>query len=179
MRTIRKRTRFFLAGEGESEQSFIRWLQLLSDGSLSVHLDSYTLGGGGYRTMLEDAVNEHRRRVRSRGPYEACFLIVDGDRAGGQEWTIEELREKASKHGFTVVIQRPNYEGLLYRMSPGKERDIPSASTAQTKLRTFWETYKKPVNAQMLKSHFTLDDLLRLARVDNDIESMVRTIGLL
>jgi hypothetical protein len=48
-RSIIRRARFFLAVEGESEQSFVRWLQLLSDEKVPVHLDSYPLGGGGFK----------------------------------------------------------------------------------------------------------------------------------
>jgi hypothetical protein len=178
-RTVKRRARFFLAVEGESEQSLVRWLQMLSENGSFVHLDSYTLNGGGFRTMLENTVHEHRKRVRSKGTYRDRFLIVDGDRADGQDWSLEKLREEAAKHRFTVIVQRPKHEGLLYRMTPGKERDIPSASTVQTKLRTFWPTYQKPANAHMLNSHFTLDDLARLAGVDPDLDNLLRRIGLL
>jgi hypothetical protein len=178
-RTFKTRIRFFLAVEGESEQSLVRWLQMLSENGLFVHLDSYALGGGGYRTMLENAVHEHQKRARSKGAYSDRFLIVDGDRAEGQDWSLDKLREEAAKHKFTVIAQRPNHEGLLYRMTPGKENDIPSASTAQTKLRTFWPTYQKPANAHMLNSHFTLDNLARLAGIDPDLDNLLRRIGLL
>jgi ATP-dependent protease Clp ATPase subunit len=179
-RTVKTRTRFFLAVEGESEQSLVRWLQMLSDeNGLSVHLDSYVLGGGGYKSMLENAIHEHQKRVRSKGAYRDRFLIVDGDRANTQDWPLDKLREEAAKHGFIVIVQSPNHEGLLYRMTPGKELDIPSASTAQTKLRTFWPTYQKPANAYMLNSHFTLPDLARLAGVDPDLDNLLRRIGLL
>jgi hypothetical protein len=153
---------------------------MLSDNNgLSVHLDTYTLTGGGYKTMLENAVQEHKKRVRSKGAYRDRFLIVDGDRADGQDWPLEKLREEAAKHKFTVIVQRPKHEGLLYRMTRGKEHDIPSSSTAETKLRTVWPTYQKPANAHMLNSHFTLDDLVRLAGVDPDLDNLLRRIGLL
>ena len=103
----------------------------------------------------------------------------DGDRADAQDWSLDKLREEAAKHKFVVLVQRPKHEGLLYRMTPGKENDIPSASTAQTKLRTFWPTYQKPANANMLNSHFTLNDLARLAGVDPDLDNLLRRIGLL
>ena len=152
---------------------------MLSEDGLSVHLDSYVLGGGGYKSMLENAVREHKKRTKSKGTYEDRFLIVDGDRANGQDWSSEKLREEAAKHDFRVVVQRPNHEGLLYRMTPGKECDIPSASTAQAKLQTFWPTYQKPVNANKLSAHFKLDDLVRLAGVDPDLDNLLRQIGLI
>lgn len=178
-RTVKRRTRFFLAVEGESEQSLVRWLQMLSENDLSVHLDSYVLGGGGYKTMLENAVHELQKRARSKGAYSEHFLIVDSDRADAPDWSLDKLREEAAKHKLVVIVQRPKHEGLLYRMTPGKENDIPSASTAETKLRTFWPTYQKPANANMLNSHFTLDDLKHVAGADPDLDNLLRRIGLI
>jgi bisphosphoglycerate-dependent phosphoglycerate mutase len=58
-RIIQQRKRIFIAAEGESEQSFVKWLQQLSDQQrLHIHLDCQTLEGGGYKTMLERAVRE-------------------------------------------------------------------------------------------------------------------------
>ncbi|MCE0522654.1 MAG: hypothetical protein LV480_07060 [Methylacidiphilales bacterium] len=130
--------------------------------------------------MVEEAVREHAKQARSKGGYRDRFLIVDADRAADRrDWSLDKLREEAAKHKLVVIVQRPKHEGLLYRMVPGKERDIPSASMAETKLRTFWPTYEKPANANMLSAHYTLADLLRVARVDSDIETFLTRIGLL
>lgn len=59
-RTIRKRARYFLAVEGESEQSFIAWIQMLSQDTLHIHLDAFVLDGGGFKSMLRKAVEEHK-----------------------------------------------------------------------------------------------------------------------
>jgi hypothetical protein len=177
VRIIKKRARFFLAVEGESEQSLVRWLQMLSEGRISVHLDSYPLDGGGFKSMLENAVHGHDKQVRTKGAYRERFLIVDADRADGPDWPLEKLRREAAKRKFVVIVQRPKHEGLLYRMSPGKEREIPTASMAETKLKTFWPSYQKPANAHMLKAHFSFDDLVRVAGVDADLEKLLRRIG--
>src|SRR5580698_2789275 len=110
------RIRFFVAVEGQSEQSFVAWLQRLSELDLHIHLDTFLLNGGGYKTMLESAVREHKRRSKTSGSYEYCFLIVDGDRANQGDWPIAELRRRANKAKFIVCIQRPNHEGVLLRM---------------------------------------------------------------
>jgi hypothetical protein len=61
---IEKRARFFAAVEGESEQSFVAWLQMLSQKDLHIHLDTVLLGGGGFKSMLDTAVQQHKRRCR-------------------------------------------------------------------------------------------------------------------
>jgi len=92
MAPIRKRTRYFVGAEGESEQSFIKWLQDLSEQqNLHIHLDCYPLGGGGYSGMLRTALL-YRRRGLSKGGYHRSFLIVDGDRADTGDLPIGQLK---------------------------------------------------------------------------------------
>jgi hypothetical protein len=172
------RKRFFIAVEGESEQSFVAWLQALSAAKLHVYLDSVPLGGGGYKSMLEAAVRQHARRCKTRGAYRARFLIVDEDRAQGGDWPIERLRLEAAKHQITVCVQRPNHEGLLLRMMHGMERGISDASSAEAKLRSRWPSYKKPANARALGRQFSAEDLLRVAKADPDLETLLNAIGL-
>ena len=86
---IKIRARFFVAVEGESEQSFLKWLQLLSsEKNLPIHLDVVLLGGGGYKSMLQKAVRLHKRRCKS-APYRDRFLVVDSDRAEQGDWSID------------------------------------------------------------------------------------------
>jgi hypothetical protein len=177
--TIRKRTRYFLAVEGESEQAFVTWLHILSGNELHVHLDSHPLGGGGFKSMLEKAVALHERRRKAKGAYRNRFLIVDGDRAGQGDWSVEKLRSEAAKHEIIVCVQWPNHEGLLLRMTPGMESEVPDAETAEAELKRCWPGYQKPVNAHALKRRFSLDDLLRVANVDTDLGILLKAIGLM
>jgi len=172
------RTRFFVAVEGESEQSFVTWLQRLSEKELHIHLDGVPLGGGGFKSMLEKAVCLHRRHCRT-GVYRDRFLIVDGDRAEQGDWSIDKLRREAAKHKFIVCVQNPNHEGLLLRMVRGMECEIADAASANTKLKRHWETYQKPMNAHALGRRFSIDDLLRAANVDPDLQTILKKIGLM
>jgi hypothetical protein len=177
-RIIEKRSRFFVAVEGESEQSFVTWLQVLSQRELHIHLDGVLLGGGGFKSMLENAVRLHKRHCRI-GAYEDRFLLVDGDRAEQGDWTIEKLKREAAIHEFTVCVQNPNHEGLLLRMMRGMEREIPEAASVKARLRSRWANYEKPMNAHALGRQFSIDDLLRVANVDIDLATLLRKIGLM
>jgi hypothetical protein len=172
------RTRFFVAVEGESEQSFVTWLQRLSEQDLNIHLDDVLLGGGGFKSMLEKAVRLHKRHCRN-GAYRDRFLIVDADRAEQGDWSIEKLRREAAKLKFTVCVQNPNHEGLLLRMIPGMEREISDATSANSKLKRQWAKYQKPMNAYALGRQFSLDDLRRVANVDPDLKTLLEKIGLM
>ena len=176
---VKARARFFVAVEGESEQSFFAWLQALSEKEGHIHLDVVVLGGGGFKSMLEEAVRHHRQRCKRRGAYRDRFLVVDRDRAEQGDWAVEKLRRKAAEHRITVCVQSPNHEGLLLRMMPGMEREIPDAASAEARLKSRWPNYQKPVNAQALKRQFSLDDLLRAASVNSDLEILLKGIGLM
>lgn len=179
-RKIRKR--IYLAVEGESEQSFIKFLQqMLNQKDICVHLDCEVLGGGGYKPMLAKAITYRARREKSRGRAIMSILIVDTDRADKNEdgWSIETLISKANKKHFDVCLQRPNMEGLLLRLFPGNENISASAFSAHKQLLKVWHNYQKPADARTLMNKFSYDDVMRSAKTDIDLEDLLIKIGLL
>jgi hypothetical protein len=64
-------------------------------------------------------------------------------------------------------------------MLPGMEREIPDAASSETKLKARWPNYQKRVNAHALARQFSVDDLLRVARVDADLGNFLEEIGLM
>lgn len=176
---ILPRTRFFIAAEGDCEQSFVKWLKELSDSNgLHVHLECCPVGGGGYRTMLKKAVLYRQKRL-DRGDYVASFLLVDKDRADqGEDISIEDLKHEAEGKNIVICCQKPNFEGLLVRMLPGKERVAPIPSSVETQLSSAWPAYKKSINARHLAQRYSLADLMRVASYDSDLQALLRTIGL-
>jgi hypothetical protein len=176
---IPQRTRFFFAVEGEGEQSFVKWLQELSDQQeMHVHLDPVVLGGGGYRSMLANAVRYRERKERKKA--KAAILLLDADRAARDDrWTIDKLREEATQKSFNLCVQSPNQEGVLFRMLSGNERLQPNLSTVHRQLLGAWPEYKKPVDTRALSAKFTLQDLLRVAQIDSELRMLLQTIGLM
>ena len=176
-KTIFQRTRFFLAVEGQGEQSFIKWLGELADhNGLHVTLDCQPLGGGGYRKMLERTIRYRRKKERHKA--KATFLLVDSDRSVHDDgWTISELQTEAAKNKIELYLQIPNQEGLLLRMLPNNERLQPNIATVRRQLLSIWSEYQKPVDARMLASKFTLADLQRVAKVDAELKKLLLIIG--
>lgn len=177
-RIILQRTRFFLSVEGESEQSFVKWWQELSEQhQLHVHLDCQVLRGGGYRTMLENTVRYQKHKERHKA--KATILLVDGDRPEYDDgWSLSKLKQEASKCSIIVCVQNPNLEGMLFRLMLGNENLQPTASNARKQLLNAWANYEKPADARTLATKFTLKDLLRVAKVDADLHALLSTIGL-
>ncbi len=177
--SIQQRTRIFIAAEGESEQSFVKWLQQLADEQgLHIHLDCQILDGGGYKTMFERTVRERVRKERFRAKF--SILLVDRDRAdrGDDGWTLLHLKQKAAKEKIKVCLQCPNLEGILLRMLPNNEQLHPSAAKTHSQLCQVWSNYQKPADARMLAAKFSLNDLLRVAKVDLELNTLLSMIGL-
>lgn len=177
-----QRKRIYFAVEGEGEQSFIKFLQQLSDqNNIHVHLDCEVLSGGGYKTMLERAVTYRSRREKYKGKAKESILIVDTDRAekNDDSWSLEQLTKEANKKGFAVCLQKPNLEGLLLRLLPKNEQLTPSASTAHKQLLKEWQNYQKPADSRMLVSKFSFEDLQRVAKSDHHLKNLLIMIGLL
>lgn len=173
---IPKRSPYFIGCEGDGDQSYVLWLQMLADETgLHISLDARNLGGGGYKSMLNAAVKK-----KADGKYIASFMIVDADRAGRDgEWTVTELRTKAAIHNIQVCLHRPSLEGLFWRMFPGNETSIPNANNAEALLKKVWTNYSKPMNARELKRQFNLVDIIRVSNHDSDVEFLMRTVKLL
>lgn len=178
-RIIQERKRIFIAGEGESEQSFVKWLQQLSDQQgLYIHLDCQTLEGGGYKTMLERTIRERKRKERYRAKF--SILLVDGDRAERRDdgWTLAQLKQQALKQNIIVCVQRPNLEGILLRMLPNNECLQPIGTKTHSQLCQAWPDYQKPADARSLAAKFSLNDLIRVAKVDEELNIFLCMIGL-
>jgi hypothetical protein len=174
---IQQRKRIFIGAEGESEQSLIKWFQDLSNQrGLHVHLDCEVLKGGGYKPMLEKAV--HFRKRKERDKVKDSILLVDADRAERDDgWSLFQLRQEALKHKFIVCVLYPNLEGLLVRLTEGNENLKPSPPTVQKLLSKVWPKYEKPADARTLADKFTLADLLRVAKVDQELNVLLSIIG--
>ncbi len=128
--------------------------------------------------MLKDALHFRKRNDRSKA--KECILLVDGDRSAQDDgWSLSQLREEAAKHKMTVCVQIPNQEGLLLRMMPGRAALKPNSSIVQEKLRRMWPEYRKPVDAYMLAAKFSLDDLLRAAKHDSELKTLLSIIRLI
>lgn len=176
---ILERIRFFLCGEGASEQSWVKFLGMLCEQhGMHLHLDCQVLGGGGYQIQLANTIFYRERNDRINA--KATVLIVDSDRSdrGDDPWSIERLKQEAAKENIVVCAQHPSFEGLLLRLLSAKINMHIPTSTVKSHLLKLWPDYDKPASARMLAGKFTLTDLLRVAKIDSELNTLLSTIGL-
>ncbi|MFN9323744.1 MAG: hypothetical protein ACK59C_08230 [Holosporales bacterium] len=158
---IQQHRRFFLAVEGQDEVSFFTWLQKAANKQRKfLHLDCHNLRGGGYQSMVDTAIQLHKKKKQQYGRYVGAFLIVDADRATHvlNELTIPDLRTKAKKTGLTLCLQDPNLEGVL---------------------RPLKKKIQTPFTASALEKCLTWEDALRLAKHDAEYQKLFQAFGLL
>ena len=83
--TIKKRVRFFVAVEGESEQSFLVWLQVLAQKELHIHLDDVLLGG--------DVINWAQSILAGCGTDEEFFAQTARSERGARGLVFKLVRD--------------------------------------------------------------------------------------
>jgi hypothetical protein len=130
--------------------------------------------------MLRQACRLQERNAKSKSKAKSSILVVDSDRDERKEdgWTLEQLKKEASKSNFVVFVQRPNQEGLLWRMIPGNENKTPPVTNAHKLLLKHLPDYRKPPDFHWLDQKFSLNDIRRTATVDSDLNNLLSIIGL-
>ena len=131
-RPVRPRRSFFIAGEGQSERPFARFLQHLCDeAGLHVHLDIKPQDGGGSVAVIEQA-GRWLKRNRSGREYQARLVLLDRDRIEAEPQEGIQARSVAARYKLEIVFQDPNLEGLLVRLHTGQEQRRIAASDSES-----------------------------------------------
>lgn len=177
-RPVRPRHSFFIAGEGQSERPFARFLQHLCDeAGLHVHLNIKPQDGGGSVAVVEQA-GRWLKRNRSRREYRARLVLLDRDRIEVEPQEGIRAQAVAARYELEIVFQDPNLEGLLVRLHKGQEQRKIRAPDSESELRKVWPEYQKPPTAEQLRQRFTLDDVRRAAAHDQYLRTLLEVIGL-
>ena len=175
-----KPKRVILIGtEGHSERAFVAFLQrCCSDAGVNVHLRPWVGSGGDSLAVVEGMVRFVRGSAMTQD-VEKKLILLDSDRVAEDRRNGRDGCKAASRAEIEVVLQRPNFEGLLIRLHRGHEqRRVPAGRTGR-ELSKLWQDYAKPPNANGLQTRFSVDDLRRAARHDPDLYRLLTTVGLL
>ena len=163
--------------EGESELSFLTWLQRLCDRkALHLHLDVRVCGGGDSLAVVQLAEREYEKRSKDRGAYERGFIVLDSDRLAQDS---ASGRGPPAARELSLIYLQPNLEGLLLRLHAGSESRRPTPQQAAAELRRLWPDYKKPASANALERRFALAGLRRVARHDAGLRLFLKQLKLL
>ena len=106
-------------------------------------------------------------------------MLLDADRIPQDRAAGRDAFRAAKKWGLKIILQRPNLEGLLLRLHEGREQRSITAEVAERELPKLWPEYVKgSLTAAHLKQRFSLVDLQRLARHDEQLRKLLEVLGL-
>ena len=168
----------FVGVEGKSDRAFAQLLgHLCEEARLHLHLDIKLGTGGDSVSVVEDA---GRRLARHPGrPHIVRQLVLlDRDRIEADLRNGRDARAVATRWRLDLVLQDPNLEGLLLRLHRGYEQRRPEAKDTLAELRRVWRDYSKPPTADELIRRFSLADLGRAARYDEESRRLLAILGL-
>ena len=131
-RQIKNRRRIFVGVEGKSEKSFVAWIQNLCDeAELRVHLDIWVAGGGDTKNILNLSIKRMNRLKRDKGDFDAALILIDHDHLENDLAADQELVALIKSKDIEMIWQKPNLEGVLFRLHEGNENRIVTATDAK------------------------------------------------
>ena len=179
-RTIEPRIRTYFGAEGAGEKSLANWLEdIRNSNGRRHHHDVHNLLGGDTLSLVEKALKKRRQRdlLRPNG-FVKSFLLLDFDRHAQDGERSQEAERLARRNGLIVIWQLPNLEGLLLRLFPDCETLKLPAPEIDRNLERKWPGYTKTFSRQDLQDRFTLEDLRRAARFDENLLRLLRELDL-
>ena len=133
--------------------------------------------GGDSVSVVEEAIR-HLARHSAKRDIGDRLVLLDRDRIEQDLKAGRGAQAAASGWNLKILFQDPNLEGLLFRLHKGHERRRVTAGDAMTELRKVWPEYRKPPTADQLSRRFTLSDVRRAARHDEELQKILAILGL-
>ena len=177
-RSIKPRRVIFIGVEGESDRAFVRFLERCCEREgRCLHLMVEPAGGGDSVTVVEEAGRHLARHSEKRG-IRARLVLLDRDRIEQDLKAGRNAQAVASRLKLTIIFQDPNLEGLLFRLHSGHEQRRITAGDAMTELQKVWPEYRKSLTTDQLIQRFTVSDVRRAARHDEELQKLLEVLGL-
>ena len=177
---VQRRRVVFIGIEGKSDRAFARSLGgVCEDAGLHLHLDVRPASGGDSVAVVEKTGRRLKRHPDPRSISERLVLL-DSDRIEADKAAGRDARVMARELGLEVVLMTPNLEGPLCRLHDGRETRAIAPGNTERHLRALWPGYHKgSLRADQLQRRFTLADLGRAARFDEELRKLLGILGLI
>ncbi|MBF2734698.1 MAG: hypothetical protein ISN26_01145 [Betaproteobacteria bacterium AqS2] len=165
MKSEKPKKIFFVASEGESEESYARMLSLFAtEMNLDIRIKRAYLYGGSPSVMTNEAIkksDQYDQRVPKQRKIFIKAIFLDTDNATKAE--ISKITTELKRHGFIIIWQKPNHEDFLWRHFNGKGRIPPGPGKIKEDFKKFWPDYEKNYPAENLKKKIDLSKIIEVA----------------
>ena len=177
MRPLRRPV--FLAGEGQSERGYGRWLsKLATQQGVPIAIRCEGLKGGDPLSLMEQFLDCLHRAESHRGRYRLRDLILDTDRRGADIERDEIALARARENGVRLIWQSPCHEGFLLRhFERLKNHNPPDLKAALRLLKTAWPSYTKGMDADTYGRTLSLSHLVTARSVQHELDQFLSDAG--
>lgn len=179
-RKIPKRPRFYLGCEGQSEVSYIAWIQELCEAEeIRIAVERDDLSSGDPLSRVQEAIRRINQKEAGRERFKACFILLDRDQAEADQQRAGIAIQLADDSGIRLIWQTPCHEGFLLRHFEGHENDVPATAVlAHQALRNVWPNYAKPMDKRDLSRKLSKQDVVRAANNDPAFADLLSAFGM-
>ena len=113
-RKIPKRPRFYVGCEGQSEVSYVAFIQdVCEEQNIRVTVVRDDLSSGDPLSRVREAIRRVKQKEGSREPFKACFIFVDSDQAEADNQRATHAVQLAEGNDIILVWQKPCHEGFF------------------------------------------------------------------
>ena len=175
-----QRTNFFLACEGESEYSYVKFLDSLADkhSRKRVHLDPFVINGGGNpNRILEQSEEKYESKLRNKiGGYKKKLILMDSDiyQRCSSNIRNEFVRQLNAKK-FGVIWQKPDHEGFLIRHFSNSV--TPRLGHTVDQLQKFWPNYHKNMPVEDIEKKLDINCVKLASNSVPEFKKFLKAIG--
>ncbi len=178
-RRIPPHTQVFVAGEGNSEFGYLRWLnRLAAKTGVRIAFTAKCLQGGDPLELVESALNQLTVVERRGTQFRHRALLLDRDGLGDNNTRDQRAQALAKRHRVTLLWQVPCHEGFLLRhFVTGAGQRPTTARQAMQTLNTLWPGYRKGIDAIGYERILTVEHLATARAVDVAFDGFLANIG--
>jgi RloB-like protein len=176
----KKRARFYVGCEGQSEVSYVGLiLDLCEAKDVMIAVERDDLSSGDPLSRVQEAIRRIKQKETDREAFRGRFILLDSDQAEANKHKAGKAIRLAKGNGIDLIWQQPCHEGFLLRHFEGHERDLPAnAALAEQSLLKLWPEYAKPMDKHDLARRLSLPNIARAANGEPAFAEFLSKLGM-
>ena len=176
-----KKAPIFFGCEGESEQAYGKFLNILAKKmDLKVHISTFVASPAGDAfVVIQKSIRECKIRSENRDIFKAKIVLLDSDTLPQIENRKRDKMYKMIKENkFIVIWQNPAHEGFLLKHFDGYQNSNPSKRDSEMMLQKVWPEYRKNIPVDKIEKVLDIEKVIRASSVNENFMNILKIIGI-